>query len=55
MHKFGFILRYPKEKENITKYPFEPWHIRYVGKKIATEIKKNNWCLEEYYLIKGLM
>ena len=45
---FGFILRYPKGKENITGYPYEPWHIRYVGKFVAKIIYKNNYTLEEY-------
>jgi len=47
-HKFGFILRYPKGKEQITGYKFEPWHFRYVGKKHAYFITKNNLTLEEY-------
>ena len=47
---FGFILRYPKGKENITGYLYEPWHIRYVGKKVADLIYKNNLTLEEYIL-----
>ncbi|KYC97542.1 M15 family metallopeptidase [Heyndrickxia sporothermodurans] len=47
-HEFGFILRYPKGKEDITKYQFEPWHFRYVGKEIATEIYKKGITLEEY-------
>ena len=45
---FGFILRYPKGKENITGYPYEPWHIRYVGKFVAKLIYENNFTLEEY-------
>lgn len=45
---FGFILRYPKGKEKITGYQYEPWHIRYVGKVPATIIYENNWTLEEY-------
>ncbi len=45
---FGFILRYPKGKEEIIGYPYEPWHIRYVGKVPATIIYENNWTLEEY-------
>ena len=45
---FGFILRYPKEKENITGYSYEPWHIRYVGKVPAKMIAENNFTLEEY-------
>ena len=48
LHNFGFILRYPKEKESITGYSYEPWHIRYVGKFIAKIIYKNNYTLEEY-------
>lgn len=44
----GFILRYPKGKEQITGYPYEPWHIRYVGKIPAKIIMDNNWTLEEY-------
>ncbi|QQZ09767.1 M15 family metallopeptidase [Heyndrickxia vini] len=48
-HEFGFILRYPKGKEDITKYQFEPWHFRYVGKEIATEIYKKGITLEEYF------
>ena len=43
---FGFILRYPKYKEHITGYPYEPWHIRYVGEDIAMNI--GNMTLEEY-------
>jgi len=48
-YKYGFILRYPKGKENITGYSYEPWHYRYVGKKIAEYIKKHNSTYEEYY------
>lgn len=47
-HKYGFILRYPKAKFHITGFKYEPWHYRYVGKKIAKEIYKNNLTLEEY-------
>jgi len=45
---FGFILRYPKGKENITGYSYEPWHIRYVGVVPASIIYENNLTLEEY-------
>ena len=45
---FGFILRYPKGKENITGVLYEPWHIRYVGVVPASIIMNNNWTLEEY-------
>lgn len=48
LSEFGFILRYPKDKEDITKYPYEPWHIRYVGKFVASMLTKLNYTLEEY-------
>ena len=48
LKKFGFILRYPKEKEQITGYSYEMWHIRYVGIVPATIIYENNLTLEEY-------
>lgn len=47
-YKFGFILRYPKDKVDITKYEYEPWHYRYVGEENAEDIMLNNLCLEEY-------
>ena len=46
---YGFILRYPENKEDITLYKFEPWHFRYVGVEVATYMYENNLCLEEYY------
>lgn len=46
--KYGFILRYPKDKTKITKISYEPWHYRYVGKKAAKEIFDAKICLEEY-------
>ena len=48
--QYGFIIRYPKGKEKITGYRYEPWHIRYTGKKAAEEITKKNLTLEEYLL-----
>lgn len=48
-HENGFILRYPKGKEEITGFSYEPWHFRYVGKEIATIIYKENLTLEEYF------
>lgn len=48
-HEYGFILRYPKGKEEITRYIYEPWHFRYVGKEVAAQIKENEWTLEEYF------
>ncbi len=49
VHNFGFIIRYPKEKTHITGYNYEPWHIRYVGKKVAREIYNKDITLEEYF------
>lgn len=46
---YGFIIRYPKGKEDITKYSYEPWHIRYVGKDAAEDIMSNNTTFEEYF------
>ena len=46
---YGFIIRYPKDKEKITGYEYEPWHLRYVGKDLAKYLKKNNLSLEEFY------
>ena len=51
-YRYGFILRYQKQKEYITGYKFEPWHIRYVGIDASTYIYKNNLTLEEYLLNK---
>ncbi len=47
--KYGYILRYAKDKINITGYIYEPWHFRYVGVPHAEYMYKNNLCLEEYY------
>jgi len=48
-HRFGFIIRYPEGKEKITGYAYEPWHLRYVGKALASEIYSGSLTLEEYY------
>lgn len=48
-YKYGFILRYPDGKENITGYAFESWHYRYVGKELATKIFNENITFDEYY------
>lgn len=45
---YGFILRYPKDKEEITEIIYEPWHYRYVGEEHAKEIMEKGICLEEY-------
>ena len=47
-HHFGFILRYPSDKTEITGYAYEPWHYRFVGVKAATEIHEKEITLEEY-------
>lgn len=47
-YKYGFIIRYPKEKEHITGYIYEPWHIRYLGVEKATEVYESGLCLEEF-------
>ncbi|WP_282020592.1 D-alanyl-D-alanine carboxypeptidase family protein [Planomicrobium okeanokoites] len=52
-HKYGFILRYPKGKESITGYMFEPWHFRYVGSGEAPKIKASGKTLEEYLNVRG--
>lgn len=48
-YKYGFILRFPKDKEDITGYQYEPWHYRYVGEYVAEKIHDENLTLEEYY------
>lgn len=48
--KYGFILRYPADKEDITGISYEPWHFRYVGSPAAKEITDSGLCLEEYVL-----
>ena len=48
-HEYGFILRYPKDKENITGYSYEAWHYRYVGEEVAKKIYEENITFDEYY------
>ncbi len=48
-HKYGFILRYPKGKEHITGFKYEPWHYRYVGIEVASHIYEKNITLEEFH------
>lgn len=52
-HEYGFILRYPKNKEKITGFKYEPWHYRYVGVELANIIHENNITLEEYIKKSG--
>jgi len=47
-HEYGFIIRYPEGKEKITGYKYEPWHLRYVGLDVATEIYEKQLTFEEY-------
>ncbi|HLR14524.1 MAG TPA: D-alanyl-D-alanine carboxypeptidase family protein [Bacillota bacterium] len=47
-HEYGFIIRYLEGRENITQYQYEPWHLRYVGEKVATEIYEKDITFEEY-------
>ena len=48
-YKYGFILRYPKDKEYLTGYEYESWHWRYVGKEVAKYIQENKITFDEYY------
>ena len=47
--EYGFVLRYPKDKSEITGIIYEPWHYRYVGHEVAQYIHENGLCLEEYW------
>ena len=49
---FGFIIRYPKGKENITGFPWEPWHIRYVTRALSNYLALTGQTLEEYYALR---
>ena len=53
-YKYGFILRYPKNKENVTGYDYEPWHFRYVGSDISSYMYENNLTLEELHKNKTM-
>ncbi|WZY01404.1 M15 family metallopeptidase [Bacillus sp. FSL W7-1360] len=48
-HHYGFVIRYPEGKEEITGYRYEPWHLRYVGEKVANDLIKYDYTLEEYF------
>ena len=50
--QYGFIVRYPEGKEDITGYIYEPWHLRYVGEEVANQIMNNNTTLEQYLEVK---
>lgn len=49
-HRFGFILRYPPNKEAVTGYQYEPWHLRYLGVDLATAVKESGLTYDEYYI-----
>ena len=52
-YKYGFILRYPKNKESITGFSYEPWHYRYVGTDVSKDFYDGDYLtLEEYKLIR---
>jgi D-alanyl-D-alanine carboxypeptidase len=48
-HNYGFIIRYPKDKEAVTGYMYEPWHLRYVGIDLAKELYNKNQTMEEFF------
>ena len=54
-HEYGFIMRYPKDKDDITGYAYEPWHFRYIGVEYATQIYEagENMTFEEYFNVEG--
>lgn len=49
--EYGFIIRYPQEKQHITGYVYEPWHLRYLGTELAMDVAESGLCLEEYFNI----
>lgn len=48
-HKYGFIIRYPKDQQAVTGYDYEPWHIRYIGTELAAELNKTGQTLEQFF------
>lgn len=54
-HEFGFIIRYPQGKEDITGYIYEPWHLRYLGKDVAAAVYESNVTYEEFLVEKGVI
>ena len=53
-HKYGFIIRYQQNKQSITGYIYEPWHVRYLGKGLAAAVYNSGLCLEEYFGITSV-
>lgn len=54
-HEFGFIIRYPKNMEDVTGYIYEPWHIRYLGVDLATEVYESKLTYEEFLVKEGII
>lgn len=52
-HEYGFIIRYPKDKDNITGYIYEPWHVRYLGRSTAKLVHDSGLTLEEFLKVEG--
>ncbi|HTE21452.1 MAG TPA: M15 family metallopeptidase [Candidatus Limnocylindria bacterium] len=50
-HQYGFTIRYLKGKQAITGYNYEPWHLRFVGKELATELHRTNQTMEEFFAL----
>ena len=50
--EYGFILRYPSDKSEITGIGYEPWHYRYVGREVALDVRESGLCFEEYLLLR---
>ena len=48
-HEYGFIIRYPQGKQSITTYQYEPWHIRFAGKELATQLYSSGLTVEEFF------
>ena len=53
-HRYGFVIRYQKNKESVTGYIYEPWHIRYLGVELATDLYNSGLCLEEFFGITSV-
>ena len=49
LNDYGFIIRYPSQKQDLTGYEYEPWHIRYLGKELAKKVEKSKLTFDEYY------
>ena len=54
-HKYGFVMSYQQGKEHLTGYQYEPWHFRYVGVEVATQMYQNDWLLRDYATAVGAL